>query len=172
VVRKEKAVKYSTTVGDKTFIIDVNRENEVTVDGEIVPVDFLSIDRATAYSLLLDNNSYEVMVNEEGNEYQVLVLGHLFTIHVEDERARRLAQASRGFIPGSGEIQIKAPMPGLLVAVPVTEGQIVKRGDVLVVLESMKMENELKAPRDGSVSAVRVQARQSVEQNQTLVTIT
>ncbi len=165
-------MKYSTTVGDKTFILDVNREDEVTVDGETVPVDFLSIDRATAYSLLLDNQSYEVMVSQAGDDYQVLVLGHMFTVHVEDERARRLAQASRGFIPAGGEIQIKAPMPGLIVAVPVVEGQIVKRGDVVVVLESMKMENEIKAPRDGTVSAVRVQARQSVEQNQTLVTIT
>jgi biotin carboxyl carrier protein len=164
-------VKYSTAVGDKSFVIDVNRENEVTVDGEAIPVDFLSIDRAAAFSLLLDNHSYEVLVNEEGNEYQVLVLGHLFTVRVEDERARRLAQASRGFLPGSGEIQIKAPMPGLIVAVPVTEGQVVKRGDVLVVLESMKMENELKAPRDGIVSTVRVQVHQNVEQSQTLVTI-
>jgi len=159
-------------VGDKTFIVEVNREDQVTVDSENVPVDLISIDRATAFSLLLDNQSYEVLVNEEGNDYQVMVLGHLFTVHVEDERARRLAQASRGFIPSSGEIQVKAPMPGLIVAIPVAEGQIVKRGNVLVVLESMKMENELKAPRDGTVTAVRVQLRQNVEQGQTLVTIT
>jgi biotin carboxyl carrier protein len=63
-------------------------------------------------------------------------------------------------------------MPGLIVAIPVNEGQLVKKGDVLIILESMKMENELKAPRDGSVSAVRVTSRQNVEQNQTLVTIT
>ena len=170
-VRKEGSMKYSTAVGDKTFIVDINRDGEVTVDGQTVPADFLSIDRATAYSLLLDNQSYEVIVNETDDDYQVLVLGRLFTVRVEDERVRRLAQASRGFIPGSGEIQIKAPMPGLIVAVLAVEGQIVKRGDVLVVLESMKMENELRAPRDGSVTAVRVQTRQSVEQNQALVTI-
>jgi biotin carboxyl carrier protein len=164
-------VKYSTTVGDRTFIIDVNREGEVTVDGEVVPLNMISIDRATAYSLLLNNDSYEVLVDEGNGDYQVLLSGHLFNVQVEDERARRLAQASRGFVPSSGEIQIKAPMPGLIVAIPMTEGQLVKKGDVLVVLESMKMENELKAPRDGTVSVVRVQTRQSVEQNQTLVTI-
>ncbi len=165
-------MKYSTSVGDKIFIIDVNRDGEVTVDGQTILVDFLSLDRTNAFSLLLNNNSYEMLVSEEGNDYEVLALGHLFTVHVEDERARRLAQASRGFVPGSGEIQVKAPMPGLIVAIPVIEGQIVKRGDVLVVLESMKMENELKAPRDGTVSGVRVQLRQSVEQSQTLVTVT
>lgn len=164
-------MKYSTSVGDKTFIIDVNREGQVTVDGEIVPVDFLSLDQTNAFSLLLNNHSYEMLVSEQDDDYHVLALGHLFTVHVEDERARRLAQASRGFVPGSGEIQVKAPMPGLVVSIPVADGQIVKRGDVLVVLESMKMENELKAPRDGTVSSVRVQPRQSVEQNQTLITI-
>ena len=165
-------MKYSTSVGDKTFIIDVNRDGEVTVDGQVIPVDFLSLERSNDFSLLLNNHSYEMLVSEQDSDYQVLAMGHLFTVHVEDERARRLAQASRGFIPGSGEIQVKAPMPGLIVAIPVTEGQIVKRGDVLVVLESMKMENELKAPRDGSVTGVRVQLRQNVEQGQMLVTIT
>ena len=164
-------MKYSTTVGGKTFSIDVNRENEVTVDGEVVPLNMISIDQATAYSLLLNHDSYEVLVDEESGDYQVLLQGHLFNIHVEDERARRLAQASRGFTPASGEIQIKAPMPGLIAAIPVIEGQLVKKGDVLLVLESMKMENELKAPRDGSVSAVRVTSRQTVEQNQTLLVL-
>ena len=165
-------MKYSTTVGDRTFIIDVNREQEVTVDGAVVPLDMISIDQATAYSLLLNNDSYEVLVDEESGDYQVLLSGHLFNVQVEDERARRLAQASRGFIPASGEIHIKAPMPGLIAAIPVNEGQLVKKGDVLIILESMKMENELKSPRDASVSAVRVTSRQNVEQNQTLVTIT
>ncbi len=161
-----------TTVGDQSFVIDVNREGQVTVDGEVLSVDFFSIDQATAYSLLLDHDSYEILVNEDEGEYQVLLQGYLFNVRVEDERARRLAQASRGFAPGSGEIHVKAPMPGMIVSVPVTEGQVVKKGDVLIILESMKMENELKAPRDGTVSAVRVQGRQSVEQNQTLITIT
>jgi biotin carboxyl carrier protein len=161
-----------TSVGDQTFIIDVNREDQVAVDGQTTPVDFYEIDQTKAFSLLLDHDSYEVMVSEQEGEYHVLLGGHLFHVRVEDERARRLAQAARSFAPASGEIQIKAPMPGMVVAVPVKEGQIVKKGDVLVVLESMKMENELKAPCDGTVSGVRVQSRQSVEQNQLLVTIT
>jgi len=165
-------VKYATTVGGQTFIMDVNRDDQVTVDGETVAVDFFSIDQVTAFSLLLNNNSYEVLVNEADGGYQVLLLGHLFNARVEDERARRLAQPARGFAPTGGELQIKAPMPGLIVAIPATIGQAVQQGDVLVILESMKMENEIKAPRDGAVSSVRAQVRQNVEQGQTLVTIT
>lgn len=164
-------MKYAASVGDQTFIIDVNRDDQVTLDGETIPVDLRSLDQATAYSLLLDHDSYEVMVNEANGDYQVLLLGHLFTVRVEDERARRLAQASHGFAPPPGEIQIKAPMPGLIVAIPIEEGQWIKQGDVLVVLESMKMENELRAPRDGTVASIRVQIHQSVEHNQILVTL-
>ena len=164
-------MKYATTIGGQTFIMDVNRDDQVTVDGETFAVDLISIDEETAFSLLLNHNSYEVLVNEENGEYQVLLFGHLFNVCVEDERARRLAQAARAFVPTGGELQVKAPMPGLVVAIPVTDGQIVKRGDVLVILESMKMENELRAPRDGAVSSVRVQPGQSVDQGQTLITL-
>ena len=71
----------------------------------------------------------------------------------------------------SGEFNLKAPMPGLIVAVPVAEGQPVKKGDNLVILESMKMQNELKSSREGVVTRVKVKAGDSVEQNQTLVTV-
>ena len=65
-----------------------------------------------------------------------------------------------------------APMPGLVVAVPVEEGQEVQKGEDLIILESMKMQNELKAPRDGTISRIRVGPGDSVDQNQVLLTLT
>jgi len=62
-------------------------------------------------------------------------------------------------------------MPGLIVAVPVEEGQQVDKGDNLVILESMKMQNEIKAPREGKVTGVRVNPGDNVDQNQVLVVI-
>ena len=67
--------------------------------------------------------------------------------------------------------QLKAPMPGLVVAVPVADGQPVKKGEILLILESMKMQNELKSPRDGTILRVKVKAGDSVEQNQVLLTV-
>ncbi|MDD2923134.1 MAG: acetyl-CoA carboxylase biotin carboxyl carrier protein subunit, partial [Anaerolineales bacterium] len=61
--------------------------------------------------------------------------------------------------------------PGLIVAVPVEEGHEVKKGQVLLILESMKMQNELKAPRDGVMGRIRVKAGESVEQKQTLLSM-
>ena len=62
-------------------------------------------------------------------------------------------------------------MPGLIVTVPVSEGEAVHKGDILVVLESMKMQNELKCPRDGQVTRVKIKTGENVEQNQVLVTV-
>jgi len=62
-------------------------------------------------------------------------------------------------------------MPGLVVAIPVTEGQEVKKGQVLLILESMKMQNELKAPRDGIVNRIKIKVGESVEQKQPLLSV-
>ncbi len=164
-------MKYATSVGDHTYIIEINRDGEIVIDGESRKAELRSIDGLGTYSLLLDHESYEALVETREGKLGVLLRGRFYPIRVEDERARRLAEASRGFAAPSGEIAIKSPMPGLIVAVRVSPGQEVKKGETLVILESMKMENELKAPRDGKVGAVRVAARQAVEQGQTLVTI-
>ena len=71
---------------------------------------------------------------------------------------------------GAGE-KVAAPMPGTIVSVNVSNGQSVKAGDVLVVLEAMKMENEIKAPSDGTITSVAVSKGESVDTGATLVTI-
>ena len=163
-------MKYATTIGEQTYIVEINREGEVTIDGDTFPVDLQAIDEVT-YSLLMSNRSYEALVDTAGDELAVLLGGRMYTAQVLDERARRLSRVDGSSVP-SGELTLKSPMPGLIVAVPVAEGQAVKRGQTVLVLESMKMENELKAPRDGTVSSIKVKVRQSVEQHQPLVVIT
>jgi acetyl/propionyl-CoA carboxylase alpha subunit len=154
-------MKYATTIGEQTYIVEINREGEVMIDGDTFPVDLQAIDEVT-YSLLMSNRSYEALVDTAGDELAVLLAGRMYTAQVLDERARRLSR-----VDGSS-----VSMPGLIVAVPVAEGQVVKKGQTVLVLESMKMENELKAPRDGTVSSIKVKVRQSVEQHQPLVVIT
>jgi biotin carboxyl carrier protein len=165
-------MKYYATVDERTYEIEINQLGELCIDGECAEVDFQSIGGTSIYSLLLGNASYEALVEERDDCFEVLVQGTLYHVCVEDERMRRLKQAAKGFAPPSGEIGIRAPMPGSIVDVPVQEGQAVEEGSVLVILESMKMENELRAPRAGVVSQVRVQNGQNVEQNETLVAIT
>lgn len=80
------------------------------------------------------------------------------------------APAPKKAAAGAGE-KVTAPMPGTIVSVNVSDGQTVKKGDVLVVLEAMKMENEIKAPMDGSVTGIAVSKGESVDTGATLVTI-
>jgi biotin carboxyl carrier protein len=164
-------MKYYATIEDETFEIEINQLGELCIDGNCVPVDFQSISGSSIYSVLLGQASYEALVEARDDCYEVLLQGTLYRVCVEDERIRRLAHAARGFAPPSGEIAIKAPMPGLIIDVPVQEGQVIAEGDVLVILESMKMENELRAPRSGVIRQVRVQTGDSVEQHQTLVAV-
>jgi pyruvate carboxylase subunit B len=95
----------------------------------------------------------------------------MFHLTVQDEWARRLANIQRKSDVESGQIVVKAPMPGAVVAVEVAAGQDVKRGQGLLVLSAMKMENQIKAPRAGRVVSVEVQPGQTVEQGRALVVI-
>jgi biotin carboxyl carrier protein len=163
-------MKYLTTVNGQTFEIDVNQEGRVTVNGEERAVDFQAITE-TLYSALIDNASFEALIEDRDGRYNVLMFGDLYEIEVADERQQRLLRTSAGFELAQGEVSIRSPMPGLIVAVPVTEGQAVEQGAAVCVLESMKMENEIKAPRAGTITRVHVANGDRVEQNKVLVTL-
>ncbi|MCS7072776.1 MAG: biotin/lipoyl-binding protein [Anaerolinea sp.] len=167
-------MKYVTFIHDRKFEIEILPDGSLLVNGEPRTVDFLPLGD-TLYSVIMDNQSYEVVIEQAGpgrkNEVEVLLRGHLYTGEVLDERALLMAMRTGGLETDSGEIAIKAPMPGLIVAVPVTEGQTVEAGQTVVILESMKMQNELKAPRAGVVQRIHVTAGQSVEQHKPLVVL-
>ncbi len=163
-------MKYVTTVNNKQFEIEILADGSITVDGKKRDVDFRALGPAM-YSILSEHVSHELTIEQREDEIEVLMRGRLYSNRVLDERALLMAQRSGGLANDSGEINIKSPMPGLIVAVRVEPGQEVKAGDTVVILESMKMQNELKASRDGTVGSVHVQAGQTVEQNKVLVSI-
>src|SRR5512142_2128076 len=164
-------MRYITTVEGKQFLVEIIDEKHVSVDGKIYEVDFESVAGQPVYSLIVAGRSHEGYVARGDEDWQVLLHGRLFPITVEDEREKRLRSTAGGGVAETGEFHLRAPMPGLVVAIPVSEGQAVKRGQVLLMLESMKMQNELKSPRDGTVSRVRVKAGETVEQKQTLLSV-
>lgn len=164
-------MKYVTTIDDREYTIEILDEHHVVVDGVTYEVDFESVSGQPVHSLLVNDKSYEAYVYPSDEFWQVLLRGTLYELHVEDERERRLRASMGGGPAEYGEFHLKSPMPGMVVAVPVEEGQEVKKGDVLVILESMKMQNELKSPRAGTISRVRVRPGDNVEQRETLVSI-
>lgn len=164
-------MRYIATVDDKQFLVEIIDEKRVSVDGQTYEVDFEAVSGQPVYSLIVDGRSHEGYIQPSDDAWQVLLRGRLYPVKVEDEREKRLRAAADAGVAETGEFHLKAPMPGLVVAVPVAEGEQVKKGQVLVILESMKMQNELKSPRDGVVNRIRVRAGESVEQKQALLSV-
>jgi biotin carboxyl carrier protein len=164
-------MKYITTVEGKEYQVEVLDEKHVSVDGKVYKIDFESVSGQPVFSMLVDGRSFESYVYPGDEEWQVLLRGRLYQVNVEDEREKRLRAAAGGRVAEGVEFHLKAPMPGLIVSINVGEGDEVKKGQVLLILESMKMQNELKAPRDGKVNRIRVKPGESVEQKQTLLNV-
>jgi biotin carboxyl carrier protein len=164
-------MRYYTTVNERQYIIEIDHDGQIVVDGQPYNVNFERLAEGGLISLLLNNRSLEAVVEERDEEWEVLIHGELYTVRVQDERAYRLAKARGAAHIVTGDVTIESPMPGLIVAVPVVAGQAVKKGDKIVILESMKMENELRSPRDGVVTHVYVRPGAATEKGQHLVTI-
>jgi biotin carboxyl carrier protein len=164
-------MRYVTTIEEREFIVEILDEHHIEVDGVIFEVDFDRVGDQPVYSLIVDGKSYDAHVYQQDDWWQVLIRGSLYSAKVEDEREKRLRASLGGGPAEQDEFLLKAPMPGLIVSIPVNEGQSVEKGDVLLVLESMKMQNELKSPRAGSISRVRVKPGDRVEQKETLLSV-
>ncbi len=164
-------MKYVTTIEDREYIVDILDDHHVSVDGVMYEVDFMPVGDQPVYSLVVNGASVEAHIYPNEDTWQVLFHGTLFTARVEDEREKRLRAALAGRVAEHEDFYLKAPMPGMVISIPVQEGQVILKGDVLVVLESMKMQNELRSPRDGKVTRVRVKAGDRVEQKETMLSV-
>lgn len=164
-------MKYVATVEGQEFQVEINVGGKIHLNEEPLQLDFQPVADQPVYSLILDGRSYQAYLNQVDDGYEVLLRGRLYHVRVEDERQRLLRQASGMRAIEGADFQLKAPMPGLIVALPVTEGQEVEQGHNLAILESMKMQNELRAPRAGRVGRIHVQVGDSVDQKQVLLTL-
>jgi biotin carboxyl carrier protein len=144
--------QYRLTLHDKTYTVDA-----------------LTLDHG-AVSMLVDGHSYPVEFEDNGDEVGVLLRGQVTRVDVADERRLRLRAASAGFT-AEGKQVINAPMPGKVVKVLVKLGDEVKEGQGLVVVEAMKMENELKSPKAGKVVELLAKEGTAVENNAKLVVV-
>lgn len=142
---------------------------KLTHNGKTFLVDALTLEHG-AVSMLVDGHSYGVEFDEQGDEVHVLVRGQVTRIDVADERRLRLRAGSAGFSV-EGKQVIAAPMPGKVVKVLVKLGDEVKEGQGLVVVEAMKMENELKSPKAGKVVELPAKEGTAVEINAKLVVV-
>lgn len=165
---------YTKLRGQKEPVpVDVESTREgrftLTVNGVRHEMDALTLEHG-AVSMIIDGESYGVEFEEQGDEVFVLVKGQVTRIDVADERRLRMRAAGGGFSV-EGKQVITAPMPGKVVKVLVKVGDEVKEGQGLVVVEAMKMENELKSPKAGKVTELLAKEGSTVENNAKLVVV-
>jgi len=164
-------MKYVSTINGNEYLIEIIDEKHIIVNGRKLTVDFNSVSGQPVYSMLVDGKSFEGFVYPGETEWEVLLMGRQYPVMVEDEREKRLRATAGGSVSEAGKYYLKAPMPGMVVSIPVEEGQEIEMGQVVLILESMKMQNELKSPRAGTMGRIRVKPGESVEQRQTLLSI-
>jgi biotin carboxyl carrier protein len=157
-------------VEDRTFVVEV-QQGTITIDDQVYSVDLRHIKPLSLYSLLIDNLSHEVFIEKRENQYAAMLRGRLYSAKVRDAEAweRDVPRATHPIAGGEG--LIKAPMPGLVLEVRATAGEETQAGDVIVVLESMKMKTDIHCPQDGTIQDVHVVAGDHVTQGQALVTV-
>lgn len=155
-------MKYKATVDGTDFTLDVEGAGEIVVDGERYEVDLRTIDGVHLYSLIIDRRSYELHVDRNEGLYTVIVDGNRYPVDVGDARLKELIAMSQRISEDSGSATVDAPMPGLVVKVLVAVGDTVEEDQGLVILEAMKMENEIRSPVAGVVRQVGATAGQAV----------
>jgi biotin carboxyl carrier protein len=149
------------TAGGRTARVEVEGGGgryRVTVDGQVLTIDHRRLgphDR----SLLLDGRSHDVTLARREDVYTVVLGGRALEVQLAEVAGDAVVARARA----SGPVRLTAPMPGKLVRLLVAVGQEVAAGQGLLVMEAMKMENELKAPRAGRVRDLHVAERQAVE---------
>lgn len=121
------------------------------------------------YAVLCDNKSYQILYSQKQNIFDADCNGTKFSFELCDER--ELRRTSHAGFASSADRTVSSPMPGKIIKIEVEEGARVKAGQGIVVVEAMKMENELKAPLDGVVQSILVKEGDSVEGAQPLVVI-
>jgi biotin carboxyl carrier protein len=164
-------MKYLATVDGRDFEIDVDIAGEVTVEAAVHAVDLQPIDGAHLYSLVLDHASHELYIERRDGVYYILIEGDRYAVDVEQERLKRLRAMGTQPHEERGVARVVAPMPGLVVKVGVAVGDCVAEGDGLVIVEAMKMENEIRCPRPGVVTAVNIAVGDKVNLGDVLMVV-
>lgn len=163
-------MKYFARVGQTEYEVEIVGD-QVLLNGQVVDVDLRQSGAPELYSLLFNGRSYEMLIEAERFTYGVTLRGERFEVQVEDERTRRLNAGRKMPALPEGELAVTAPIPGLVVKVLAEPGDAVQEDQPVVILEAMKMENEIRAPRDGVVKKVEVAAGQRIEQNGILLVL-
>lgn len=161
---------FTVTIQNKTYSVE-KTDADLQVNGKSINWDLQWISDRKIH-LISENKSIEaelISIDKATKTIQIKLGNKISTVQLKDRFDLLLEQMGMNNMASQVLKEIKAPMPGLILDLKVKPGDEVKKGEVVLILEAMKMENILKSPGDGIVKAVKVSLNQSVEKNQVLI---
>jgi len=161
-------VKYTVTIRGHAFEVEIHG-HEARVNGDVVDAALHAVPGSPLRLLVMASGIRAYALARSDGGWTVHHGGEVFEATVVDERTRRLQDMTGGARGGAGGAIVKAPMPGRVLRIEVEPGATVRQGQGLVVLEAMKIENELTAPIAGRVVAIGVGAGEAVAKGAVLV---
>ena len=162
--------RYFVEVGEKEYEASFDEHGSVSLQGVSTKFEIRQAGQCT-YSVLVGGRSVTVVASDSRGEFQFLVNGKQCSPKVVSERERLLTVVAGKPLSGNKLLEIRAPMPALVATIEVKIGDDVKPGQGLVILEAMKMENEIKSHQQGRVRQIFVRQRQIVEKGELLLVL-
>lgn len=159
-------------VNDQITDIEIEK-NKVRLNGKEYVLDLLTSNNNKNLHLLFNNHSYFIEIldfDKESKIYKLGFNGNTFEVGIKDRFDQLLQSMGLDKLKSSKVNEIKAPMPGLVLSIKTNVGAEVKKGDSILILEAMKMENVIKSPSDGIIKSINVSEKQPIEKNQILIT--
>ncbi len=176
-------MKFVATMDGKQHVIECQRDDantdkfHMTLDGRVFELDARRMPSQIA-SLLMDHKSYDVDLERIAKKSDTLdgrihvrVRGRVLRFEILDERRLKMKEAQGFRFDVGGVVSIDSPMPGKVIKILAKPGEQVKEGQGIIVVEAMKMENELKSPKAGTVKEIRVKEGEAVESGAKLALI-
>lgn len=163
---------WKVTVNGKEYDIE-NNNGTFTLNGKVIELDIARI-RAGEFHVLRENKSFNVEVTDHSpveKKLTIKVNGNEYAVTVKDKLDLLLQQMGMTKQPALSVGNIKSPMPGKVLRVDVQEGQQLKKGDAVLILEAMKMENAIKSPGEGIVKKILVKQGDAVEKGTVMVEV-
>lgn len=165
-------MRYLVQIEGKSYQVDIREvDGEIRVDLDGVPVqaDSVYVKGRDFVSFLFNHRSFDLQFSKNEEKVSVFLGGKKYECVLEDERSQRMKRLGALKVDTKKEQELRSPMPGLITAIQVKEGDTVVTGQGVVIVEAMKMENELKAKHDGKVKAIKVKKHQVVDKDQVLI---
>ncbi len=162
---------YQIQIQNQDFSFE-NTQEGIKINQKLMNLDIFELKQNQSYHILHQNKSYTINVLKADYTeriFSISINNHVYEINAKNNLDLLLAKMGMDKLVENKTENLKAPMPGLIVEIKVIEGQSVKKGEPILILEAMKMENILKSPADVIIKNIRIKKGDNVEKNQILI---